>query len=140
MIPVAGVLMILTVLGTVLIVSYSGYGRYSETNGAVFAFVVGTVVFGLSIAATLLRFFPKRLAGVLLNMGYFIAPFYLPAFIGIMLLCTRTVTVNACHPYGDHQFSPFWMSLAQPWILVGCGVLGSVCYFALIKKWYAKEE
>jgi hypothetical protein len=138
-IPVSGALMILTAMGAVTITYLTRSHHHEEFYGMIFCFLFGTLIFALCIAATLSRFFGKRLAGILLIIGYGIAPLYLCFFVVFMDECTKYYAPHACG--GFYYEHTFWHDLGNtPWVMFSLALIGAISYFALIKRWYAKEE
>jgi hypothetical protein len=140
-IPAAGVLMILTGLGVVLIeLTVRGDYQARETYTVMLFFTVECLVLMLSIFSVFSRAFGKRFAGVLLNIGYMAAPFFPVMLIILLAQLTQTYHYDGCDYINYEYRSVFWEIADTPWIMIPLSTLSAICYFALIKRWYAKEE
>lgn len=138
-IPSAGVIMILCGFGAALI--DMSVHREEEKYILTMIFLVILSLLMLSVLSVLGRGFNKRFAGVVLNVGYWAAPLLPIFFILTMSMFTRVRDYDACGHELYWRDDNFWMSLLEnPWAMIPVCVTAAACYFALIKRWYAKEE
>jgi len=138
-IPSMGVLSILTgfIIGLVLYVTdwmYTNDGKFV----VVFVLCMALFLLGLAIASVRMRFFNKKFAGVMLNIGYALTPFCIAFFPVVMSECTKYYVDDNC---GSHLTYTFWKDISESPAIVLPFVFAGICwYFTLVKRWYAKEE
>ena len=141
-IPIAGVLIIIVGLMASLIHEYSyrsGYGYQSfDASLSTLFFIVSTVILLLAAFSVYRRFFSKRIAGILINLGYMVAPFFPGIVIYFLDQQTKARVYDFCN--GEYVEHTFWSDLLIPEILFPLAFIASISYFSLIKKWYAKPE
>lgn len=136
-IPVAGVVMILTGIFIVLLEKHSFY-YMSRWKIPVLFFTEATILLALAIAASCFRGFNKKIAGVLLNIGYGIAPFYLLLFTLMMDELTTYHIIDRCGNQSTEH--TFWRFYQHPLPIFVFALVGTLCYLRLVKAWYAREE
>lgn len=135
-IPAMGVLAIITGILMVLMECRPYYENQWKIP-ALFLCMT-TLVLALGIAGSFMRWFNKRIAGILLNMGYAIAPFYYLLVIFLLDELTKYRTMGACG-YNETNHT-FWIHGYHPLGVFLGALLGILCYLRLVKVWYAREE
>jgi|GEM_PF-6355465 len=144
-IPAMGVLMIaLGLISALIDYNHNDYYFDHLYKEEAYIFLLFSITFICLIVFSWITikytYFNKKLSGVLLNMGCFVAP-VLPFLVLLTIVeFSRHVEYNPCG--GMHKVYNVQLreTLMDPYLLVSVSLLGALCYFPLIRKYYARKE
>jgi hypothetical protein len=142
-IPIGGALIIIFGLTVSLIHEYNyTYGYRNQSFDVLLStllLITSAIVLLLAIFSVYNSFFSKRVSGILVNLGYVLAPFFPGFVIYFFEEHSKEFVLDFCTGE-SHLINSFWLDLLTPSVIFPLAFVASVSYFALIKKWYAKSE
>ena len=144
-IPAMGVLMIaLGLISALIDYNHNDYYFDHLYKEEAYIFLLFSITFICLIVFSWITikytYFNKKLSGVLLNMGCFVAP-VLPFLVLLTIVeFSRHVEQDPCGGTQKVYNQQLRETLMDPYLLVSVSLLGALCYFPLTRKYYARKE